>query len=50
MAPEVSREENYCPKKADIFSLGCTFLEIKTGILPFGDVISNLNNYRVNQI
>lgn len=39
MAPEVSNGGRYLTKNADIFSLGCTFAAIRTGVYPFGLVL-----------
>ncbi|CAD8045680.1 unnamed protein product [Paramecium sonneborni] len=44
MAPEVQKGEKYSTKKADIFSLGCTFIAIRSGVYPFGDGQLDMNN------
>ncbi|CAD8137462.1 unnamed protein product [Paramecium pentaurelia] len=44
MAPEVQIGEKYLPKKADIFSLGCSFIGIRSGVNPFGDGHLDMNN------
>lgn len=37
LAPEILRKQPFDPKKADIWALGITFLEVVTGSLPWGD-------------
>mmetsp|Transcript_23242 Transcript_23242/g.32443 ORF Transcript_23242/g.32443 Transcript_23242/m.32443 type:complete len:404 (+) Transcript_23242:208-1419(+) len=35
MAPEVYRKEKYCPKAADVYSLGVVFFMLLTGLPPY---------------
>ncbi|CAD8134948.1 unnamed protein product [Paramecium octaurelia] len=45
MPPEVQTGQKYSPKMADIFSLGCAFLYLKTGLCLFGsERYVNMNN------
>ena len=42
MAPEVISNREYCPFKADIWSLGIILHECLTGIRPFEDIDLNI--------
>jgi len=42
MAPEVISNREYCPFKADIWSLGIILHECLTGIRPFEDTDLNV--------
>jgi len=49
MAPEVIREKE-SGSKSDIWSLGCTIVEMFVGGSPWGDLIDDQNLYMAQQI
>ena len=45
MAPEVVKEDG-CGSKSDIWSLGCTVVEMFVGGSPWGDLIDDQNLFQ----